>query len=407
MTADTASALSHFRAALLADEAPQLDLAPIVEPTAFIARAIAQAAACSIALTSDALAPLFRHDPLGLSRFDGAPLTLDCAPPRHWLPADIVAGPDGPLIDWLHFAGAPLSHPFYQDSARRARALPFNRLMRVATPLSALDAFAGAPPPDGFIFHMSRCGSTLVAQMLAAVSGHITVSEPPPLDTIIQLAGRGAVPPTTIRTMIAALTRDRRGDAHRRFVKLDSWHSLALPMLRTLYPDVPWVFLYRDPVEVLVSQARMPGVHAVPGMIPLDAFGVTPDPVVDHNDYAAWLLDLICKAALDAVGQGAPGQSRGLLVNYRQLPDAMDELILPHFGITPDPSERAAMAAVSGKNSKAPDTGFATDSAAKQREADPTLRAAADRHLAATYAALENVRQSPSSAAAIRAAAAS
>lgn len=387
MTADTASALDRFRAALLTDEALQIDLAPIVEPTAFAARAISLAATLRIALTPDAFTPPFRTDPLGLDRLHTAPLTLDTAPPRHWLPADVFDSPVGPMIDWLHFAGAPLSHPFYQDSLQRTRALPFNRLMRIATPLSALDAFADATPPDGFIFHMSRCGSTLVAQMLAAVPGHIVVSEPPPLDSIIQLAGRGTAPPATIRTMIAALTRDRHGTTRRRFVKLDAWHSLALPMLRTLYPDVPWIFLYRDPVEVLVSQARMPGVHAVPGMVPLDAFGVTPEPGIAHNDYAAWLLDLICRAALDGLEQGG-----GLLVNYRQLPGAMDDRILSHFGIKLDASGRAELAAAAARNSKAPDTGFATDSAAKQREADPLTRATADRHVAATYARLEAAR---------------
>lgn len=387
MTADTASALDRFRAALLTDEALQRDLAPIVEPDAFATRAIAQAAALGIKLRPDAFASPFQPDPLGLDRLRTAPLTLDTAPPRHWLPTDVVDGPTGPTIEWLHFAGAPLSHPFYQDSLQRARALPFNRLMRCATPLSALDAFADDPPPDGFIFHMSRCGSTLVAQMLAAVPGHITLSEPPPLDTIIQLAGHGAVSPATIRAMIAALTRDRDGGARRRFIKFDSWHTLVMPLLRALYPDVPWVFLYRDPVEVLVSQARMPGLHAVPGMVPLTAFGVTPDPSIDHSDYAAWLLDLICSAALDAMGQGG-----GLLVNYRQLPGAMDDLILSHFGIVLDETERAAMVVASGKNSKTPDTGFATDSATKQREADLTIRATADCYLAATYARLEAAR---------------
>ena len=400
MTADTASALARFRAALLADEALQLDLAPIIEPEAFATRAITHAAALGIALTAEAFTPPFRADPLGLDRLHTATLTLDTAPPRHWLPAEVIDGPTGPAIEWLHFAAAPLNHPFYQDSLQRARALPFNRLMRIATRLSALDAFANDPAPDGLIFHMSRCGSTLVAQMLVAVPGNIVVSEPPPLDTIIQLAGRGTVPPATIRTMIAALTRDRHGTTRRRFIKLDAWHSLALPMLRALYPGVPWIFLYRDPVEVLVSQARMPGVHAVPGMVPLDAFGVTPDPSIDHSAYAAWLLDLICKSALDGLGQGG-----GLLVNYRQLPDAMDDLIRPHFGIAPDDSERAAMATASGQNSKSPDASFATDSAAKQREAGPVIRATANRHLATTYAALETARQSASSAAAIRAAA--
>src|SRR5438874_313448 len=40
--------------------------------------------------------------------------------------------------------------------------------------------------PSGLIFHMSRCGSTLVSQMLAALPANIVVSEAPPIDAIVQ-----------------------------------------------------------------------------------------------------------------------------------------------------------------------------------------------------------------------------
>lgn len=294
-------AIARFRAAILADEKLQLELAPLIEPDVFVARAIAGAATLGIALDPAVLMPRLSETP---------PWLLPHVPPRHWLPVAVVAGAEGPMVEWLHFAGAPLSQSFFQDSLQRAAALPFNRTMRCLTPLSALDAIADAPPPDGLIFHMSRCGSTLVAQMLAAIPGHIVVSEPPPLDTVIQLVGRGIVQPLAARAMIAALTRDRFGTTRRRFVKLDCWHMLAHPLLHALYADVPWIYLYRDPVEVLVSQARMPGIHAVPGMVPLDAFGIDAGQGIDQGEYVAWLLDLVGKAALDGVARGG-----GLLIN--------------------------------------------------------------------------------------------
>ena len=44
-----------------------------------------------------------------------------------------------------------------------------------------LDQAAAEPgiDPTGFIFHLARCGSTLVSQMLAALPEHIVLSEAP------------------------------------------------------------------------------------------------------------------------------------------------------------------------------------------------------------------------------------
>ena len=62
---------------------------------------------------------------------------------------------------------------------------PFNLVFRRQTPVEALEELYEAEPgiyPTGFIFHMSRCGSTLVSQMLAALPADIVVSEASVID---------------------------------------------------------------------------------------------------------------------------------------------------------------------------------------------------------------------------------
>src|SRR5947208_3470516 len=50
-----------------------------------------------------------------------------------------------------------------------------------------LDEPGPALEPDGFVFHQSRCGSTLAARMLGALPRSTSVSEAPPIDSILQL----------------------------------------------------------------------------------------------------------------------------------------------------------------------------------------------------------------------------
>ena len=74
--------------------------------------------------------------------------------------------------------------------------------------------------------------------------------------------------------MVAAFGRRRGGRERHYFIKLDSWHTLALPLFRRAFPSVPWVFLYRDPVEVLVSQMRQRGAQTVAEIIPPSFYGI-------------------------------------------------------------------------------------------------------------------------------------
>jgi len=398
MAMTDASPLDAFRAAVMADPAAQQALAVLRDPAAFQALAVEWANARGIALSLEELFAAVRPDPLGIHRFGPAPQSGAAWPPRAWLPAQCLKEA-GFAIDWFHFAGEPLDDPFFIDTRTRIAARPFNQLFRYRTQFGDFIE-AGqdeAVQPSGFIFHMSRCGSTLVSQMLAALPDTISLSEPDPLDTVVQLPliASGVTSDlhvAAVRAMIAALGRDRTGSTRRYFVKLDSWHTVALPLFRLAFPEVPWIFLYREPVEVLVSQERMRGVQTAPGVIPPQIFGFTDEEMsLPDVDYIARVLARTCAAVVDQWELGG-----GIAIDYRDLPQAMFTRILPHFGVTPTPAERALMEAASGRNAKAPRTGFTQDSAKKCDDASPATRAAAERHMAGLHARLQALSASSS-----------
>ena len=391
---DAAAPIDRFRALLMADPALQQRLSVIAEQDIFVAAVIAAGAEAGIGLTEGEANASLKSDPLDMWRFSGAPVTSDTAPEGDWLPIAIVPSMGELAVDWAHFAGRPLSDSFFEDSLRRARHRPLNRLVRPRTPLQALAAPSGEEPrlPSGFVFHQSRCGSTLVSQMLATDVRNVVVSEAAPIDSIVQLvASRTDVPieprVALLRMIVGALGRDRLGGGGAYVVKLDSWHTLALPLFRLAFPDTPWVFLYRDPIEILVSHARMAGAQTVPGAMPFEPYGIENAAGMAPDDYAARALGRTAEAVIEHLGLGG-----GMLVNYAELPEAVEARILPHFGIVPDEQGKAALAAASGRDAKAPLERFARDSDAKQQAANDKLRANAALHMDEPYRRLEELR---------------
>ncbi len=393
MTTDPVAPIDRLRALIAGDAALQDRLAPLFIPEEFNALAIAIAAEHGIALDTDQL-----HNAM-LSRGEGsdAPLVEAGYPPREWLPTGIASSPQGADVTWAHFAGEPLLESFFETSARRALGLPLNRLMRARSPLAGLiDAPVpdDALMPDGLIFHLSRCGSTLASQMIAALPGAIMGSEVPAVDDAVRL---DRLDPDlssdrhvrALRAIVAALGRDRSGTARHYVLKLDAWHMMALPLFRAAFPDTPWVFMYRDPVEVMVSLARQSGMTIMADHIPPATFGIAYDPAEPLLPYGARVLGRICEAARAGMTGGG-----GMLVNYAELPDAVPERMLAHFGIALDAAGEAAMRAASGQDVKKVGQSFAPDGATKRAEATPELREAVERHLAAPYAALEALRLS-------------
>jgi hypothetical protein len=290
--------------------------------------------------------------------------------------AIVLAIRDGQAYaEWIDAGPRELGEPFFEDTLRDCLRRPYARFSRREAPLAEL---AGAREPQGLIFHMSRCGSTLVAQMLAA-AGRRMISEAPPIDRAVE-AGRA----DWLRAIVTAIG----GDAPY-LVKLDCWHIHALPLFRAAFPGTPWIFLYRDPVEVLVSHRRTPGRQAVPGLMEPRRLGLAGDAVgLGRDEWCARALAAMCRSAL-----AARGDPWGLWVDYRELPDAVPGRIARHFGIESDDAGAARMRQAATLDAKNPVAVFEPDSAGKQAEGEGLREVAEEAGLQDLYEALGELGQ--------------
>ena len=310
-----------------------------------------------------------------------------------WTPVRVRFGEGGaPVVDWCFTAGVPFADPTFDQTVERCFCHPFRLLFRWETGMDDVRRFvADHPglPPAGFVFHLSRCGSTLVSQMLAAVPTHLVVAEAGPLDSVLRVHADPGERATWLRWMVGALGQPRDERQRRLFVKFDAWSTLDLDVVRLAFPDVPWMFLYRDPVEVLVSHARRPGAHLIPGAVPgLAPSGLREEPGSSLLDHGVRVLAAIGQAAVDH--RHDPGVT---FVEYGQLPGFVVEELAEAWSLTLGPDDVARMVDVARQNAKNPVLAHEADGPAKQAAATPDLRAAAERWLAPVYDRLEAARK--------------
>src|SRR5260221_2794025 len=198
-----------------------------------------------------------------------------------WIPIRLYWRENQPLIDWCYLGEMRLTEPFFAQSVEYRIQQPFNLLFRHQTTMDTLAELRAERPglsPTGFIFHMSRCGSTLVSQMLAALPQNIVISEASCIDSVLRANYRNPQLDEQQRIMwlqglISAFGQQRYAEQYF-YIKFDSWHTLDLPLIRQAFPGVPWFFIYRDPVEVLVSNMRQMAGHMLGGMIEADQLGL-------------------------------------------------------------------------------------------------------------------------------------
>ncbi len=227
-----------------------------------------------------------------------------------WVPIRFYWEEAEPKVDWCYLGTRRFTEPLFAETIDSAMRLPFNLAFRRQTSVEVLLERQAQHPglrPSGFIYHMSRCGSTLLAQMLAALPQNIVLSEAGPIDGVVGAHRRDSSVKDSqrcawLRAMISALGQPRNGETHL-FIKLDCWHTLDLPLIRQAFPEVPWIFLYRDPVEVLVSQVRERGSQTVPGMIDPAALGI---------DLATAYRMSAAEYCGSLVGASLPGGARSL-----------------------------------------------------------------------------------------------
>ena len=301
------------------------------------------------------------------------------------------------ILDCCHTGRRRFTESFFGDTIDQVTRDQAALLFRHQTTVDEAKEWTRQRPglsPAGFIFHISRCGSTLVSQMLAALPENRVLSEPTALNAVIRAALLDArIPRATLldwlRTAVRLLGCPLDGES-RYIVKLDCWHVLALPLIVEAFPDTPWIFLYRNPAEVLVSQARNPGAWTVTSALEPEIFGVKREdvPSISRPEYLARMLGRMCAAGLEHRGCG-----RGLLVNYDELPDFVCGRLPAHFGITFSQAELDRMWMVSRADAKTPQLIYSDDRQTKRLAVTSELHAIVDQWLSPLFERLEAVRK--------------
>lgn len=313
---------------------------------------------------------------------------------RNWSPFRIYRKDDDFFVDWIFLGEERFVHPFHDNTIKSLLRLPFNQLFRRQTPLDFLGEIyekSKSVAPTGFIYHISRCGSTLVSQMFSALSKNIVISEAAVIDKIIRADVQREKKIVWLRWMINALGQQRFVTEEHFFLKFDSWSVLDLALIEQAFPETRWIFLYRNPVEVIVSNLRNPGMQMIPGAI-REIF-----PQMDLMEVLQFSTEERFARTIAAFFEAALKNSvnpNGKFINYNQLPAAVTNEICKHFGVSFTDQEIEKMLEKSRFNAKKPNTEFVADTAQKRTEADSEVIRFAREIVDPLYEKSENLRLS-------------
>lgn len=244
---------------------------------------------------------------------------------QNWIPYKLSLHDNMPYSDWLYTADQRYTEPFFDETISACKSLPENsHPLKVVSSLDILPSWAaeiGAVDPSAFIFHVSRCGSTLLAQLLGLREQHIVLAETPFLDELLRMPYRYkeasiALVEETLQAAMKLYGQKRRGDETHLFIKADSWHLCFYRQLRLLYPTVPFILLYRSPDEVIQSQRKRRGMQSVQGVLEPEIFGFDREEIMylSLDDYMAKVLERYFTIMLEITKQ----DPHSLLVNYNE-----------------------------------------------------------------------------------------
>jgi hypothetical protein len=289
------------------------------------------------------------------------------------LPTRAVLKPSGLFVALREIAPDELQDAFMYETVTRL-AGP-DEIVEI--PDQELGRLAPGSAPTGLIFHVARCGSTLVSQVLKQQRNLVVYAEPLPFNEIlVPPHGQGRARMVAALRSLAALFALHAG---RPFViKLSSWNTLFCDLVAEAFPATPWVLCVRDPLEVAVSlQSQRPG-WLLDSSDPANLFADIVDPARESRTFETYLARLFaafCSAAarLDPL--------HGSLVAYDGLPGSVWEVVAPRFGLDLDPSTRQRMARAARLDAKSPAAKrveFTPDNDRKRAAASAALREAVD-----------------------------
>lgn len=257
--------------------------------------------------------------------------------------------------------------------------------------------------PSGFVFHESRCGSTLVANSFAALNpkGHRVYSESPPPVSIARACGMdGADCPEgraaeLLKDVLYLMGRTDNPEEVELFFKIQSIGSKYITTFMEAYPETPWIYVFREPVAVMMSQLaqgakRANCVHQLKDVPERRISELEEDnkslDSLTPIERCALHLSLLCESAIDGIDLSS---NKGRAVNYENISEHLVDHIFPdHFKLVVSEEGRENVMEVGSRYSKGRGNRKKTwqdDSKTKEEKASPAVREAADYFLKDLY----------------------
>ena len=287
-----------------------------------------------------------------------------------WFPIRLYRREDALRVQWFRRDDTLcFDDRYFHGTIARAAKRPFNLAFFRDTSVDALFSVAAQSASlklAGLIAHLSRCGSTLVSTAFASRSDTLLLSEAGPINDALFMPGLGDEQRVELlAAIVAVLARPQRPEQRFCVIKLDAWHASRLGLLEVALPDVPWVFIHRDPVEVLVSHLRTPSFMMSGANAPATLGRTVVEAMQSPRElHCANVL----AAILGAIERRQPDPDA--LVDYRELPEAIWTRIGPRFGLSFSEAAVERIRAASVYHAKDPSRPFVPDADEKRQSAD-------------------------------------
>jgi hypothetical protein len=250
------------------------------------------------------------------------------------LPIQLWLGAQPWAVSWMNVEGRPFHEPFFGDTLgklRKSTPPPEER----DTTLDTLTRLAGrmrSTAPAGLIFHISRCGSTLISNAFRIAAGVEVISEAQPFNAALMADIPEPVRKRVLRSLVKLYARNAEGRKLKLVIKCSSWNTLAIRLARSLWPNTPFVVVVRDPVEVMASNLASPSSwleHKASPQFSSELFGWNADEVqrMSVEEYCARVLGRFCEAAEEVI------DGKCMVVDYGSLDRAKLCQVGEFFGV--------------------------------------------------------------------------
>lgn len=253
-------------------------------------------------------------------------------------------------LNWLDAEKYHFYEGFFGQSLRLFSALKSGDISEFTTDLNVLEddlILTEYVRPCGFIFHAGRSGSTLLAKILARSRRNLVVSEAPPHNQIWQFFGGGGgkkIPEQSARNkriyknLLLSTARKRVATHEKYFIKFTSFNVRFFDFIKSVFPDVPSIFLYRAPQKILTSLnkktaawSNLENRESVKFL-----FGVSPENAA-ATEFAAQAIESFFTAALQH------DSDKLKYLNFDELDRENFPSVLKFFNVETEESELALM----------------------------------------------------------------